>query len=328
MPVDLKLRDEEGRISALKRLDVLDTGEEAPFEKIVDLVRQVLGVSMSAVSLVDHDRQWFKARRGLPSTQTARDISFCTHTIASSAPFIVTDAMQDARFSSSPLVSSDPFIRSYVGIPLTMPDGYNVGSLCAMDPRPREFSATEIEILESFAAIVVSELQLREIASTDALTGALSRRAWMDRARSELSRSHRHGRPMSIAMLDLDHFKSINDRFGHPEGDRVIRSLAQVCRTELRGSDLFGRLGGEEFGILLPDTSGPEALTLLERVRAAFADVRIHHEPQPIHATVSIGVACQEASALDLEAFIDAADRALYQAKFSGRNTIATAVAQ
>ncbi len=328
MPVDVKLADEEGRLASLNRLDVLDTGEEAPFERIVDLVRQVLSVSMSAVSLIDRDRQWFKARRGLTASQTARDISFCTHAIGSSKPFIVTDALQDPRFSSNPLVVSDPFIRSYAGIPLLMPDGYNVGSLCAIDTRPREFSATEIEMLRSFAAIVVSELQLREIASTDALTGALSRRAWLDRARSEVARAHRYGRPVAIAILDLDHFKSINDRFGHPQGDRVIQALARVCRAELRSADLLGRLGGEEFGVLLPETGGAEALGLLDRVRRAFEAVRSPHGADAIHATVSIGVADREISALDLEAMIEAADRALYDAKRAGRNTVVRAAAR
>ncbi len=328
MPPDANLADEEGRLRSLNRLDVLDTAMEEPFERIVDLVRQVLSVPMSAVSLVDRHRQWFKARRGLDCSETARDVSFCSHAIAAPGPFIVDDALRDPRFSSNPLVLSDPFIRSYAGVPLTMPDGYSVGTLCAIDTRPRSFSATEIGMLANFAAIVVSELQLREIADTDALTGALSRRAWMDRARQELSRSHRYGRPVCVAILDLDHFKAINDRFGHPEGDRVIQSLARVCRTELRASDLFGRLGGEEFGVFLPETEGAEALTVLDRVRATFAGVGPDREPRTAAATVSIGLADQEAAPSDLDALIAAADQALYDAKRAGRNTVVRAPAR
>lgn len=325
MPPERNLDDEEGRLRALGRLEVLDTVEEEAFEKIVELVRQVLRVPMSAVSLIDRRRQWFKARRGLAATETPREISFCTYAIAQSGPFMVSDALADERFATSPLVVSDPFVRSYLGIPLTMPDGYTVGSLCAMDTRPRVFAADEIQILQNLAAIVVGELQLRRIATTDALSGALTRRAWLERATSEWSRSERHDRPISLAILDLDHFKAINDAHGHPQGDRVIRAFAQVCRNELRESDLFGRLGGEEFAILLPETSRRDAFCVLERVRDTFARADLRHEGEAISATVSIGVSDREGGAASLDALMKAADAALYRAKFLGRNTVNTA---
>jgi GAF domain-containing protein len=144
---DLKRNDEEGRLRALERLHVLDTADQEPFDKIVSLVRQILKVPMSTVSLVDRERQWFKAQRGLGFCQTARDISFCTHAIGETTPFIIRDAALDDRFSQSPLVIGEPFIRSYAGIPLMTLDGYNVGALCAMDTRPRAFPETEISIV-------------------------------------------------------------------------------------------------------------------------------------------------------------------------------------
>ena len=113
--------DESGRLKALGGLHVLDSGEEQPFEKIVTLVEQILRVPMCAVSLVDKDRQWFKARRGLDACETARDISFCTHAIRGTEPFAIPNALLDGRFANSPLVTGAPHIRSYLGIPLMTP---------------------------------------------------------------------------------------------------------------------------------------------------------------------------------------------------------------
>lgn len=173
MPTELRM-DEEGRLKSLADLEILDSPPEAPFERIVSLVKQTLNVPICAVSLVDRDRQWFKASRGLSVCETPRHISFCTHAIQGKRPFVVPDARRDPAFAETPLVTGDPHIRSYAGIPLTMDDGYNVGTLCAIDTAPREFSQQELTILTSFSRLVIDELELRRIASQDALTGVLS----------------------------------------------------------------------------------------------------------------------------------------------------------
>jgi diguanylate cyclase (GGDEF)-like protein len=315
----LKNDDEEGRLRALDRLAILDTTAEAPFDKIVNLVRQVLHVPMCAVSLVDRNRQWFKAQCGLGVGETARDISFCTHAIGGPAPFIVRNAVDDPRFSGNPLVIGTPFIRSYAGIPLSTRDGYNIGTLCAIDTKPRDFPDSEIAILENFAKVVVDELELRQIASSDHMTGALSRRAWTDAAQMEINRASRYGRPLSLAILDIDKFKVINDTYGHPAGDIVIKRLAALCMASIRESDLFGRFGGEEFALLMPETNLGDAERAIERIRTAFAGEPIDTGCS-IGATVSIGLALLDVGETDVSALIDRADKALYQAKNAGRN--------
>jgi GAF domain-containing protein len=219
---DSQLHDDDARMAALRRLDVLDTAIEEPFEKIVTLVRTVLAVPIATVTLVDRDRQWFKASRGLDRQETPRSISFCTHTIQQREPLIVEDAHLDLRFATSPLVVSPPHIRSYAGIPLRTPEGYNVGALCAMDTRARQFSPADIAILKNFANIVCDELELRLIARTDHLTGALTRRGFVEQAEREIARSRRYDRPSSLVMLDVDRFKSVNDTYGHGTGDLVL----------------------------------------------------------------------------------------------------------
>jgi len=315
---DLK-KDEAGRVKALERLDVLDSDEEQPFENIATLVQQVLRVPICAVSLVDQDRQWFKARRGLDVCETERDISFCTHAIQSEEAFVVKDATLDPRFSSNPLVTGDPHIRSYAGIPLRTPDGYNVGTLCAIDRIPRDFPEHEIEILTNFAKVIVDELELRQIASTDVLTGALSRRAWTERANLELQRAERYGRSLSIMVMDIDRFKSINDTLGHTVGDIVIQRIAKMGMEAIRETDTFGRYGGEEFVVLLPETALTTAMILAERIRImCFSEVI--QELGGLHTSVSIGLTEKYGGEEDVVSMIERADQALYVAKNSGRN--------
>ncbi|NNC72248.1 MAG: sensor domain-containing diguanylate cyclase [Sphingomonadaceae bacterium] len=317
-------RDEAGRLSALMQLDVLDSATEQPFESIADLVRQVLKVPICAVSLVDVDRQWFKARRGLDVTETARDFSFCTHAINGTVPFIVADATKDPLFSNNPLVTGGPKIRSYAGIPLTTPDGYNIGTLCAIDIVPRKFSKDEISILASFANVVVGEIELRQIASTDVLTGILTRRAWIDCAEREVRRASACEMALSILIIDIDHFKAVNDRFGHPVGDQVIREIAHAVQEQLREFDWFGRFGGEEFVAALPDTNLTDASNIAEGIRAAISGMRLSCLGDQA-CTISIGVAKLGHNETRLKSVLNRVDHALFQAKRLGRDRIQVA---
>ncbi|MBC7737541.1 MAG: sensor domain-containing diguanylate cyclase, partial [Candidatus Saccharibacteria bacterium] len=234
---DRKLNDEQARLAALRRYEVLDSGREAPFDKLTELVRSVLRVPIAAVSLIDAERQWFKSIAGLSACETSREISFCNHTIKKRAPMVISDATLDIRFAKNPLVIGDPGIRSYLGIPLETPDGYNIGALCAIDLVPRKFSVTDISILSSFGNLVLNELELRQIAMSDGLTGTMTRGAWIEAAGKELVRTRRYGSEASIILFDVDHFKLVNDRHGHPAGDAVLRTLAQRCFGLLRETD-------------------------------------------------------------------------------------------
>ena len=314
--------DEVGRLRALERLNIVDSAEESPFESVVELVRQVLRVPICAVSLVDADRQWFKASRGLNVRETSRDISFCNHAIKRVTPFIVSDATRNPVFASNPLVTGSPHIRSYAGIPLRTVEGYNIGTLCAIDVVPREFYTSEMTILANFAKIVVSDIELRQIASTDGLTGALSRMAWLDSAEREMHRSRKNRSALSLMILDVDHFKTINDRFGHPGGDMVLKEIAGCVRQQLRKADWFGRYGGEEFLVALPETTITEAMEIAENIRSAIQAMRLSSINGQV-CTISIGVTEFSGNEATLNTAIACADRALFQAKSLGRNRIA-----
>ncbi|SEI82457.1 sensor domain-containing diguanylate cyclase [Paraburkholderia diazotrophica] len=153
----------------------------------------------------------------------------------------------------------------------------------------------------------------------DALTGALSRRYFLDLLRHEIDRAHAAGEPLCMAIADLDHFKQINDRFGHAAGDRALEHFVDTCRSELRGSDAIGRLGGEEFGILLPATALGAGLEVVERLRMRLKSMPSTKLPPSVGLSVSIGIT--ELSQEDLpERIVSRADQALYTAKQGGRD--------
>ncbi|BBC71892.1 GGDEF domain-containing protein [Altererythrobacter sp. B11] len=317
MSTNLACREDD-RLTALADYEILDTGAEQPFESITDLVRMTLNVPIATVTFVDGERQWFKARRGVDRSETPRDISLCEHTILTNEALVVPDTCQDARFRDSPLVRGEPHIASYLGIPLVNREGYALGALCAMDNVPRIFPPQQIEIMRKLAELVLDWLEMRRIAQRDFLTGILTRRALLQEAEREVTRFTRYARPGALAIFDIDHFKAINDRFGHPAGDAVLVAVAAACAPVLRAGDALGRLGGEEFGLLLPETGAADALGVAERFRAAIETLRLPDHPG-IRVTASFGIAPLQAGCEAAE-WLERADRELYRAKHGGRN--------
>ena len=317
--VDAKLEDEFGRLAALKRYELLDTPPEAPFDRITGLVKTVLEVPIAVIAMIDSDRQWFKSCLGLDNKESSREISFCHHTIQARVPMYVPNASLDPRFADNPLVTGPPYIQSYLGIPLATPDGYNLGSLCAIDRKPRTYSEAQIEVLKSFAALVTDEFELRRLAQIDYLTGAATRRGFCLEIEKAICRWTRHQHPSALVVFDIDHFKRINDRYGHAAGDIVLREMSTRIASVLRASDILGRLGGEEFGILLADAGLHEAMDSAERARLALEAFVIEYDP-PLKVTASFGVAILGLASISSEMWLAEADQALYAAKRAGRN--------
>lgn len=313
--IDGKLNDEPGRILALKRYGVLDSGREQNFDAITSIVCSLFEVPICAVTLIDEKRQWFKSSVGLDVTETARKDGFCDHTIQQRGVMLIEDTTADPRFVGHSMVTSDPYIRSYVGAPLVAPDGYQLGALCAIDRKPRLFDAAQLAILERFSGLVVEQLELRTLAHNDFLTGALTRRAFSAAGATAVGRHRRDGTPAALLAFDLDHFKRINDTHGHGAGDEVLKAVADVCAASLRPGDLFGRLGGEEFGILLPATEFSSAAVCAERLRSEIERLTMPSGT----VTASFGLALIS-DHIEFDDWLAAADGALYEAKRGGRN--------
>ncbi len=170
------------------------------------------------------------------------------------------------------------------------------------------------------AELAESRASLQELARKDPLTGLLNRRALFEDAAGELARAQRYRTPLALLMIDIDQFKSVNDDHGHPVGDHLLREIGRRLQAELRTSDLLGRIGGEEFAVLLVQTPRAEALQIAERLRRAVAATAVESAGTPIARTASIGVAAAPDLPGCIEDLVRDADRALYRAKQSGRD--------
>ncbi|WP_196279166.1 GGDEF domain-containing protein [Catellatospora vulcania] len=164
--------------------------------------------------------------------------------------------------------------------------------------------------------------ELTDLAVTDALTELPNRRHMRSSLTRELQRARREGRPLGLVILDLDHFKAVNDEYGHLAGDAVLRRVGEVLKRELRSSDVAGRPGGEEFAVLLPDTGRDAAMAIAERLRAALAKETVRHRDRTVTFTASFGVVSFPDDGQDAEALVQRADDALYAAKRAGRDQV------
>lgn len=187
----------------------------------------------------------------------------------------------------------------------------------------------ERRLVRTAAQLREVSAELDRLARTDSLTGILNRRAFFDLLGIEFRRSRRYSRQLSVLMLDLDNFKRVNDQWGHPFGDYVLRSTSQIVASNVRESDIIGRYGGEEFAVALPETGPEQAVIVAEKLRRAIevfafeADGLPRPEDAPLHMTISIGVSALPVD-LDHDEFelIHRADRALYEAKRAGKNQV------
>lgn len=309
------------RLDALERQQITDTPHDEAFDRIVRLACAALETPVGAVTFVEGERQWLKAREGIDFQETPRDISFCTHTIEDDGVLVVEDATKDARFAQNPLVAADHGIRFYAGAPIRTRDGFNLGALCVIDHIPRKITPRHRALLKDMAAVVTSEMELRRRVGTDALTGLYNRRFMEELGVREIARARRTGSPLTAAFIDADHFKSINDNFGHAAGDAVLRGLGPAIAKALRGTDLLGRYGGEELVLLLPGTGLAQAAPVLERLRQEIAAMDVP-DLRGAHVTASIGAAELTGGDGGFTDLLARADAAVYRAKAAGRNRV------
>jgi len=164
--------------------------------------------------------------------------------------------------------------------------------------------------------------KLHQMAITDVLTGLYNRRHFMETARKEIERAERYGHSLSAMILDIDRFKKINDSYGHAAGDKVLKELASLIVENVRKVDLVGRMGGEEFGILLPDTDLKKAIMMAERLRKNIESSSFNYGDQELAVTVSIGLTTHKRGVLNIDELLKIADKALYEAKAKGRNRV------
>lgn len=455
--------NEAERLVALAETQLLDSEHEAVFDAIVALAASICNVPMAAITLIDRDRQWFKASVGIDDPETPREDAFCTYTILQPDPLEVDDATTDERFRHNPFVLGDAHVRFYAGMPLTTGSGHALGALCVIDRTPRQLNAEQRESLRQLTTVVErlidarteslrqqqalrdaeiaartaerrlqliadnipaavsiidrdhvyrynnavyeratgkplaeitgrpireiigeavyaqtlphleralaghrtqfelrqerddgprflrgtyqpkrdehgeivglfgmlldqtelkqAEDQLRVMAEFDALTKLANRYRLYDVIALSGARAQRHGGGRALLYLDVDRFKSINDRHGHAGGDAVLVEFARRLKSAVRATDTVARLAGDEFVVLLEDVREiGDAIHVAEAILAAMLPP-VRCIDADIAVGTSIGVAFSGDPGEDADAWLHRADGALYAAKAAGRGS-------
>jgi len=268
--------DETTRLMSLHSLRILDTQPEERFDRITRMAKRVFDVEICLISLVDSERQWFKSKQGLDACETSRAISFCGHAILSDEVFLVCDAATDPRFADNPLVTAEPSISFYAGIPIHGPGRQRIGTLCLIDSSPRDFSADDRQMLQDFGNLVEDELALLSQTTIDELTEISNRLGFNTVARHMLSLCRRTNTSAELVFFDLNQFKEVNDTHGHAAGDDMLKLFARLLTKCFRSADVVARLGGDEFVVLMTGTECPEVALrrLKDLARAAATTIK------------------------------------------------------
>ncbi len=268
----------------------------------------------------------------LPGASFDLKDTYCLLTLEADGP-VATACAEKSEFSSYPCYEMFE-LEAYIGAPLLV-NGVVHGTInfTSPEPRKREFTSADIQIVRQFAdwvgheiarqrdhqALMDAKINLERVASIDDLTQVLNRRAFLERANTEIQRFRRTKRPFTAVMLDIDKFKQINDRHGHAAGDEVLKKFADTVSGALRAIDVFGRVGGEEFCLILNNTSMDEAIPICERLREKIV-AECQHESVEQTVTCSMGIATSAREDVEFSSLMQKADTALYEAKSGGRN--------
>ncbi len=344
---------ESQRLAELLQDEVMDTPLAQAYEDLLSVASAICGTPVAMVSIVDEQRQWIKASGSGEVTQTPRSAAFCAHSLQTpQESLVIPDTLRDERFRDNAMVTGPPYVRFYASAPLLASADRALGTLCVMDTEPHELEPFQHEALAAVSRQTMALLALRtaykelrhhlserewyerqidehqqqlksenaqlvEQSLTDPLTGLPNRRAFnirMELAFAECSSQHT---PLALAIVDIDHFKAINDRHGHPAGDEALGHIARALRAQCGTRFSTTRFGGDEFAVLISNTPLRDAQAFCEEMRRAI-EALDHGVP----LTVSIGVAAMHTADTvgDLYA---RADEALYAAKRAGRNQVA-----
>jgi diguanylate cyclase (GGDEF)-like protein len=263
--------DETGRLFALHELRLLDTAPEARFDRVVQLAARLSAAPIGIMSVVDERRVFMKSAYGTRQTgiqlgQPFRDYWFCSHIVASGKPLVVPNAREDARFRSILLVTAEPGLASYAGVPVRAPGGEIVGALAVFGTAERDFPESEVSALADLAKLIEAELSPLPYVTTDALTGAMNARSFERVGNRMLEFGDRRSRSSVMLRADVNGLGQINRTHGFDFGDRVLKEAAELIGRTVRGSDLVGRIESDEFGILLVGADAGAARLVIDRI--------------------------------------------------------------
>ncbi|MEM7637616.1 MAG: sensor domain-containing diguanylate cyclase [Pseudomonadota bacterium] len=334
---------EEQKSEILQRYQILSEDQSAGPLCVADSIAMALQTPFVIAALNRRYRQWYMCEHGLDGFGAADLQTYFARMHLSQTRFDVADIREEEFFSSNTQGLRIPNFQSIAGVPLTDPNGKRFGTLCVADDKPRQLTEAELNLLSSFGRLVSNDICVRsaaryavrdlielehekcdlfELATIDPLTKALNRRAFMRFSERELARFKRDNGQLATLMLDIDHFKQVNDVHGHATGDKVLSKMVSVAASVLRQEDLIGRLGGEEFAIVLVDSDATAAVRVADRIRQAIKQVKFPSETGPFNVSVSIGVSEPFYNEASINDALERSDAALYRAKRNGRDRV------
>ena len=317
---------ERERLGAIQRMRVLDRVADPALQGLMRLAAYISGSESAGLHIIDERWQRRIAGHGVPLIEHPREDSFCRLVVETDEPINTPDATKDGRFDYSPFAGGDDPVRFYASVPLRAGGGYVIGTVCAFDTDVIDLPPERMELLEDIALQATTCIEMATLidelgtaATEDSLTGVANRLILADRLSYHLARQARNGkRDLAVAVIDLDHFKQINDTHGHGAGDEVLRLTAARIDESLRSEDTVARLGGDEFVVVAEGDAEPiDAEELEFRISAAISR-EIEISGKRITPSASVGVAKAEPGD-DAESLLARADTAMYERKRSGR---------
>lgn len=328
------------KIANIHSQDLFYTPLEERFERITRIARRALHMPVAAITLLNDEKQWFKSAAGWAISELSREQSPCRITADENRLIAIADLAADPRTQGLSIVASAPQFRAYAGHPLANEHGAVCGTFCAYDLKPHEFTAADRQALTDLALMAQRELLSDRLsdahAQLTAKLGAARREALMDPLthlwnrrgasvllKSSMEKADENGTPLTLALLDLDHFKRINDKYGHQSGDEVLRKIASRLLSAVRGDDCVCRFGGDEFLVLMVDTDAKVAARITERIRQSITETAVPTRDGAMPISMSIGYTLrQPRDRTSVEALLERADQALLQSKAAGRNRV------
>lgn len=311
------------RLRAVRSYDIIDSQPEVDFDILTRIAINAINTPAGVIGLMDADRLWFKSQIGLGVPQLDRQIAFCAHAVMQpNELLVVPDLQQDARFRDNPLVTQAPNLRFYAGAPLIDRHGYALGTIAVVDTQPRTFNDVQRVLLRDLSGLVVNALENRhqslmlgKLAMTDHLTGLPNRAQFERTLNSEMSHARRQQESFTVFYMDLNDFKYVNDTFGHAAGDEVLCEVARRLEDQIRAEDLLARFGGDEFGVLLRESSKESTELLIKRIfEVVSAPIKLA-SGDTVRVGISIGIASFENETDSMASLLARADKSLYEMK-------------
>ncbi|MGD0709184.1 MAG: diguanylate cyclase, partial [Anaerolineaceae bacterium] len=321
------------RDSAAALTSTLDLDEV--LDRILTIVGRVVPHEAANIMLLEGDaakvvKAQGYAERGLDEVikserPSPTEVPTMNRMVETGRPVLVADVRKWEEWKE---FASSLWINSYVGAPIQI-KGEVIGFINLDSSQPNFFKQSDAERLRAFAdqaAIAIENARLyqgmQQLALTDDLTGLYNRRGLLELGQREVQRAHRFDRSLTLIWMDVDHFKDINDAFGHEKGDEVLRKVIERCKLEVREIDIFSRYGGDEFIIILPETGLEGGVQVAERLCELTRKINVSSFLGTIHVTASFGVATLDEKVTDLNALMTQADQAMYAAKQAGRDRV------